>query len=149
MTRKCLIIICLIGIGSLLLPSGCQQQNQPPQESVATLEEPLVNVEVAPKPVEASPKITFDKAVVDFGEVGPNTKKTGEITFSNDGDATLKITKIPSCCGVQTSLAKMEYAPGEKGTMAVMRLPEKSTAFDGAVKARQITTSTAMPTTSL
>lgn len=126
MTRKCLVFILIIGGCSLLLPIGCHQQTPSAKETLisprANLippKEPLENVEVAPESGEPSPKITFQKAILDFGEVGPNTKKTGEIKFTNAGDAPLKITKVPGCCGVHTHLDKMEYAPGESGTIKV------------------------------
>ena len=119
MRRKYLVFVFIIGGCGLLFPFGCQRQNQSVQESLTPSEEPFVKAEIAPKPSGASPKITFDEAVLDFGEVGPNTKKTGEIKFTNTGDGSLEITKIPGCCGVHTRLDKMEYAPGESGTIKV------------------------------
>jgi hypothetical protein len=64
-----------------------------------------------------SPKITFEKEVYDFGEVGVNTKRTDQIKFSNTGDALLKITHIEGCCGVNVKLDKKELGPGETGIL--------------------------------
>ena len=119
MKRKCFVYILIIGICLLLLPVGCQQQNQLAEQSLTPSSEPLEKVEVETRSEGVSPKITFEKALLDFGEVGPNTKKTGEIRFTNKGNATLKILKVPGCCGVHTSLDKMDYAPGESGTINV------------------------------
>ena len=119
MKRKHLAFVFIIGSCILLLPFGCQQQNQSAKESLTGSEEPLELIEVEPEADGPSPKITFEKTMVDFGEVGPNALKTSEIKFTNNGDAPLQITKIPSCCGVRTHLDQMKYAPGESGTIKV------------------------------
>ena len=87
----------------LLLQTGCQEQ---------------AKSEFA-KSKKPAPRITFEKEVYDFGEVGPNRKNTGQIKFTNTGEALLKITKVDRCCGVVTRLDKMEYQPGESGTLQV------------------------------
>jgi hypothetical protein len=119
MKRELFVFVLIMGICMVLIPCGCQRQNQTVQESMVPSEKPLVEVDVQPKTIESSPKITFDKILLDFGEVGPNTKRTGEIKFTNKGDGPLVITKIPSCCGVHTHLDKMQYASGESGTIQV------------------------------
>jgi hypothetical protein len=68
---------------------------------------------------KGSPKITFESLVYDFGEVGPSAKNEGQFKFTNTGEGLLKITKVARCCGVITRLDKMEYAPGESGTLEV------------------------------
>jgi hypothetical protein len=119
MKRKRLVFVCTIGSSVLVLLAGCQQQNQPAQKSMTVSEEPFKHVEMKPKPLGLSPRIAFEKTVLDFGEVGPNAEKKGELKFTNTGDGLLKIIKIPSCCGVRTHLEKMEYAPGESGIVGV------------------------------
>ncbi|MBN2314803.1 MAG: DUF1573 domain-containing protein [Sedimentisphaerales bacterium] len=119
MKRKCLVFVLILGGCMLFVPFGCQQQNPTARESLVPTEKPPIQVENEPEAVKASPKITFDKMLLDFGEVGPNTQKTGEILFTNKGDGPLTIIKIPSCCGVHTHLDKMVYAPGESGTIQV------------------------------
>jgi len=69
------------------------------------------------QPGKPGPKITFEKVVHDFGEVGPGTKTIGEFKFANTGDGLLKITRVKECCGFSTRLSKREYAPGETGTL--------------------------------
>ncbi len=75
------------------------------------------------QPAEAAgrPKIAFETAVYDFGEVGPGTKHAGRFQFTNEGDSTLEITEVKKCCGVSAKLAqgKTEYPPGESGIIEV------------------------------
>jgi hypothetical protein len=104
MKRKCLISALLLISYMLLLQTGCQEQ---------------AKSEFAAKSGKPSPRITFESEVYDFGDVGPNRKNTGQIKFTNTGEALLKITKVDRCCGVVTRLGKMEYQPGESGTLQV------------------------------
>jgi len=83
----------------LFLQIGCQQQ--------AKITDNLV------------PEIKFEKMICDFGEVGPKTKNTGELKFTNVGEGLLEITKVGKCCGVVATLDKMEYKPGESGALKV------------------------------
>lgn len=109
MKRKCLILALFTGGWTLFLSSGCQKQ---------TTKEPTA---VTAKPGGLAPKITFEKNVLDFGEVGPNTQNTGLIKFTNTGERPLKIIKVSKCCGVVAGLDsdKTEYAPGESGAVKV------------------------------
>jgi hypothetical protein len=68
---------------------------------------------------KAQPEIKFKDLVYDFGEVGPSAKQKGHFEFTNVGEGLLKITKVKRCCGVVASADKMEYAPGESGTINV------------------------------
>jgi hypothetical protein len=104
MKRKCLNSVFVLISCILLLQTGCQQQ---------------AKSEFAAKSKKPSPRITFEKEFYDFGEVGPNRKNIGQIKFTNTGEALLKITKVDRCCGVVTRLDKMEYQPGESGTLQV------------------------------
>lgn len=124
MTRKCLSLDCLLVSCILLLQTGCQEQAKLAKEPSVTpteLKDPLEKATSAPDLNRLSPKITFEKLAHDFGEVSPNSKHTGEIKFTNTGQASLKITKVGKCCGVVARLDKdkMEYAPGESGTVKI------------------------------
>jgi len=103
MKRKCLILVLLISC-MLFLQTGCQEQ---------------AKSETAAKPAKPSSKITFENAVCDFGEVGPNRKNTGQFKFTNTGEALLEITEVEKCCGIVTKLDKTEYEPGESGILKV------------------------------
>lgn len=109
MKRKCLILALLASGWIFFVSSGCQKQ---------TTKEPAA---VATKPSGPSPKITFEKIVLDLGEVGPNTQNTGVIKFTNTGEKPLKIVKVSKCCGVVAGLDpnKTSYAPGESGAVKV------------------------------
>jgi hypothetical protein len=65
------------------------------------------------------PKITVEKDVCDLGEVGVDTKLTGQFKFTNAGNAPLLITGVQGCCGVTLKgvQAGQEYAPGQSGTL--------------------------------
>ena len=65
------------------------------------------------------PKITVEKDVCDLGEVGVDTKLTGEFKFTNTGNAPLEIMGVQGCCGVTLKgvEAGQEYAPGQSGTL--------------------------------
>ena len=103
MKRKYLISALLVSC-VLFLQTGCQEQ--------AKSEGPA-------KSAKPSSKITFENAVYDFGEVGPNRKNTGRFKFTNTGEALLEITEVEKCCGIVTKLDKMKYEPGESGTLEV------------------------------
>ncbi len=115
MKEKCFVWAILVATSILLLQVGCQEQAKSAREPGG----PLREVKAAPEPTGPSPKITFEKIVCDFGEVGPNTDNTRQIKFTNTGEALLKITKVSKCCGVVATLDKMEYAPGEGGAINV------------------------------
>ncbi|MFC1792862.1 DUF1573 domain-containing protein [Planctomycetota bacterium] len=115
MKRKYYILALLLISCVLLLQTGCQDQAKSANEDLTAQKKPEATAE-SDKP---SPKITFENVVFDFGEVGPNIKNTGQIKFTNTGEAPLKITKVARCCGVVTKLGKMEYEPGETGTLEV------------------------------
>lgn len=71
------------------------------------------------KATELSPAITFEKPVLDLGEVGTDSKRTGEFRFTNTGKSPLKILQVHSCCGVAADGVKAgdEFAPGESGVL--------------------------------
>ena len=100
MKRKSVVLTFLAAGCLLLLPAGCGERGS------------LTTGSKGP-----SPEITFDKLAYDFGEVGVNTKRTNDIPFTNTGEALLKIADVETCCGVEVTLNKMEFTPGETGIM--------------------------------
>jgi hypothetical protein len=103
---RCNRLILVLGAAFILLiQTGCQRQATEGQ-AVTDADRP-------------GPKITFEKVVHDFGEVGPRTNKTCEFKFTNTGDSLLKIPKVDACCGVEAKSDRKEYAPGESGTVKV------------------------------
>src|SRR5690625_4939798 len=63
-------------------------------------------------------KIKFDETNYDFGEMKEGDVVQHEFTFTNTGDAPLKVLKArPSCGCTVPSWSKEPIAPGEKGSM--------------------------------
>ena len=116
-------IICVIFGCVLLLQLGCQEQAKLAEKPMiapetAVVGSPAKDETALAKLDKPAPKITFEKTVHDFGQVGTGAKKrVAEFKFTNTGDGLLKITKVERCCGVVTRLDKIEYAPGESGVL--------------------------------
>jgi len=121
-TKRIAQITCLVCALVLILQVGCQEQSKPAEKLKAATTEPGENmeeIEIVPKTGGPAPKIVFEKEIYDFGKVGPSAKQTGQFKFTNEGKALLKITKVGRCCGIVTSMDKMEYEPGESGVLKV------------------------------
>lgn len=83
-------------------------------------QEKTPQMEASAEPNEAPAKIVFEQPIHDFGPVAPGSSNTCEFKFKNKGTGTLKIEKISKTCGCTVfELEKMEYAPGEEGTLKV------------------------------
>jgi len=117
MKRKCTFVLILIFAVGLWSQSGCQEQAEQPETALVKPKPMLEPKELEPK--ERAPKIVFEQVILDFGEVGPGTRRVKELKFTNTGNAPLKIEKVEQCCGVTTKLDKTELAPGESGTLTV------------------------------
>lgn len=115
-------IICVICGCVLLLQLGCQEQAKLAEKptiapETAVVGSPAKDETALDKP---APRITFEKTVYDFGEVGLGKKKrVAKFKFTNTGDGLLEITEVEKCCGAVTRLDKTEYAPGESGVLEV------------------------------
>jgi Protein of unknown function (DUF1573) len=121
--KRMSFILALLAAGSMLfVSSGCQEQatKESPAAMAKTGKKPA-KVEAQTKPSGPAPKITFEKTILDLGDVGPDTQNNGQIKFTNTGKGLLKIIKLGHCCGVVAGLAndKKDYAPGESGTITV------------------------------
>ncbi|MCL4742030.1 MAG: DUF1573 domain-containing protein [Phycisphaerales bacterium] len=72
-----------------------------------------------------APRITFDRALHDFGSILDEDGVETRFTFVNDGDATLRILGLtPSCKCTTGEVLDDEIAPGERGTLVVTFNPE-------------------------
>ncbi len=64
------------------------------------------------------PEISFEKTLLDLGELGQGTNHTCEFVFTNTGNAPLKITNISKTCGCTVpKLQKEQYAAGPSTTV--------------------------------
>ena len=109
------VLLLLLFAGSVLLvQTGCR-------EYVRSQPAPAESDQPQPAETAGRPKIAFETAVCDFGEVGPGTKQTGHFEFVNAGDSPLEISEVKRCCGVVAKLAdgKKVYAPGERGIVDI------------------------------
>ncbi len=125
-------LFLLSGVLALVLQSGCQQPGsggrvpatQVSGDTAPQAGEPSRPTSRTAEPVGLqvtvlSPKISIEKAVYDFGEVGPETTKTAKFSFKNAGKGTLRISQVKTCCGVKARGVKngQEYAPGGSGVL--------------------------------
>lgn len=70
--------------------------------------------------VQGAPRIAFDSLHHDFGKIGGDSKVTHRFKVSNQGKATLNITRLnPSCGCTSTVLGKWSLAPGESTEVEV------------------------------
>lgn len=77
---------------------------------------------VAPKPnpTGPQPKILFENAKHDFGNILSDKTVTHKFSFTNKGEGTLIITSATGSCGCTVpALEKTEYKPGESGEISV------------------------------
>jgi len=124
----------LISCCVLMLHAGCEEEAAAPQRlDPSWFNQFETPAEQAPAPAwltpptytqnikQPEPRITFDKLVHNFGEIGLKSQKNCEFQFTNTGDAVLEITQIGVECGSCTvaELEKGQYAPGESGTIKV------------------------------
>ncbi len=118
-------IICVICVCVLLLQLGCQEQAKLAEKptiapETAVVGSPQKDETALAKLDKPAPKITFEKIVYDFGQIGTAAKKkVAEFKFTNTGDALLEITEVEKCCNIVTRLDKTEYAPGESGVLKI------------------------------
>ncbi len=132
--RGCLLfgLFLLSGALVLVLPSGCQPSasggrtpaTQASADTTAPAGASTLATSQAAKPGEVEvtmlvPKISFEKAVYDFGDVGPETTQTAKFAFTNTGKGTLRISQVKTCCGVKARGVKngQEYAPRASGVL--------------------------------
>ena len=130
------ILAVLFSVFVALMQVGCQEQAKAPgaistdeaaippksdltraQPAAAGPAEPAAAAQA--KTTAKGPRITFEKTVHDFGEVGPLTRHTCEFKFTNTGNEVLKIEGVKTCCGFKGSLVgeKTGYGPGQSGVV--------------------------------
>jgi len=128
MTANRLISTIFIACCTLLLHTGCEEETATPQrldpkwfqQFEVPEQQPPTRPTIARDVNRPSPRITFDKVVHDFGNVGPLTDSLCEFRFTNTGDGTLKIGQVEKTCGCTPFLLeKTDYAPGESGSLKV------------------------------
>ena len=132
MKARRIVTTALIAFCALMLHSGCEEETAAPQQldpswfrqfetPAEQAPAPRIQPTVAGSIKQPEPRITFDKLVHNFGEVGLNTENHCEFGFTNTGNGVLEIEQIVVSCGSCTAseLEKGRFAPGESGTIKV------------------------------
>lgn len=103
-------VALLLCAALLMVLSGCQEQARSTQ---------AVSADGGAISTGDGPRITMEKTLHDFGEIGPGTSQKGEFRFTNTGNAPLIITRVATCCGVVTKGVRdgQRYAPGRGGVL--------------------------------
>lgn len=115
-----LILPILVAGCGLLSQVGCEEQAMAPREHNRDWFRQQIRAEMPSGINRAAPRITFEKVIHDFGEIGAGTGNLCEFKFRNTGNGLLKITEVSKTCGCTPfTLAKNQYAPGESGTLKV------------------------------
>lgn len=75
-------------------------------------------------------KLVFEKAVHDFGKLGPDQRVDYEFVFTNQGDAALEINNIQTSCGCTAAVTdKKVLAPGESSKLKVQYHSSRASGF--------------------
>lgn len=111
----------MISLGIILLVS-CGG----PKKAIEDVGRTEVQQETAP----GVPEITFDEAVVDFGEVKKGETRAYSFQFTNTGDGDLLIELATACTCTSIEWPRKPIAPGEKGSIDIVF---DSTTKDGDV----------------
>lgn len=102
----------LLSLAMCLLPMGLLAQNVVDEDSV-------IDGRLAVLP---TPKMVFDKDVLDFGRLSSSKgeKRTMTFTFTNKGNAPLIIERVETNCGcTKVKYSHKAVEPGKKGTVKV------------------------------
>lgn len=68
-----------------------------------------------PAPIKGIPVMTFDKKLVDFGQIKMGETPSTVYNFTNTGDAPLDIDIVTGCDCTELDWTRSTVAPGEKG----------------------------------
>ncbi len=128
-----LIAACVLASTTLL--AACSDEGSPATLTTTKSEAPAKGSAVppAPEPVGAvpatatatGPQITFANLTHDFGEITDTDKYRTSFDFTNTGSERLVIREVKAACGCTVpTLAKTEYAPGEKGKIDIVFDPK-------------------------
>jgi hypothetical protein len=116
MPNRYFLIITLVCAAGPVWAAGQETPQQPKTTAVKTNEASEPNE----KGTQSKPRISFEKLVHDFGELGIGQKGECEFRFKNIGSEVLNINGIESTCGCTIpTLTKMQYQPGEEGTIKI------------------------------
>lgn len=137
---KIMRTVLFLIVASLIvnLQSGCQESRKKAQRTVPVeTKQKVINKtepkpELEPKKATTGPILEVENPVFGFGTIGPNKKVKCEFKFKNTGPENLVIEKILSTCQCTVpQLKKMDYKPGESGSITIFYL---SGTYEAAVQ---------------
>jgi hypothetical protein len=118
-----LSILAFLAICTLLtFQAGCEEPEALQAAESTNKQQTTEKSAKAPEPKVQAGKaeITFDKTVHDFGDILAKSLNTCEFKFKNTGTGELRIVNVKKTCGCTPfELSKMNYLPGESGTIKV------------------------------
>ncbi|MBI4234341.1 MAG: DUF1573 domain-containing protein [Chloroflexi bacterium] len=73
---------------------------------------------------QGAPRLTFDRQLIDFGDMKEGTEVKVLFTLRNEGGKPLVIERaitrvVQGCCPVQPALSNKSISPGKQGTLAL------------------------------
>lgn len=123
--RKSLVLAAVAGLSVGMASVSLGQAAQPSQDGVLTGRVPDGVVNTLPPANPDAPRLVFDKAHHEFGRISDEKAVEVEFTFTNAGKSTLKLQQPKASCGCTVpQMSKLEYAPGEKGSIKVTFNPQ-------------------------
>lgn len=103
--RSCIVALSLLALAGI--PGVALAQFGPMEQDVGNS-------------VQAYPELVLDQTKIELGTISDEEPKSMKVGFKNAGAAKLIISSIRGSCGCTVpQLAKMEYAPGEGGTLDI------------------------------
>lgn len=128
MSNRTLTILGVVGLAAGTAwsqqpaPQPAPQGGQPQPGAVAG--RPLEGTQVQAADADAA-RIQFEKMNHDFGKIGDEKEVETEFVFKNTGKKTLVMQQPTAGCGCTVpQLTKLEYAPGESGSIKVKFNPQ-------------------------
>lgn len=74
-------------------------------------------------------RLTFESTEYDFGTISPESRNKCVYNFTNTARTPLLVTRVDSCCGVVTRMAKQRYEPAEQGRLELEYYAGKRAGF--------------------
>lgn len=114
--KKVVLMLCAVAAISFTSCKNNDKASDKMTDKESTSKEVAKQDEMA----KEYPEMTFDETSFDFGTIKEGDVVSHEFSFTNTGDAPLKITKAKGSCGCTIpSYSKHPIAPGDTGKMMV------------------------------
>lgn len=115
--------ILLLAVAAMISFTSCKEESATTKIADAPAKTELASADVSTSSSSDAttfPEIVFDNEMHDFGNVKAGDVVSHEFTFTNTGDAPLKVMQArPSCGCTVPDWSKDPIAPGEKGSVTV------------------------------